>query len=77
MTVYILFHETNSGHSGESDGYVEAVFATEALAEEAKLKAIREAVADGRDVYWNPDTQEEGPTNWDDDWKVEPHTVVE
>lgn len=28
LTVYVLFHETNSGKGDESDGYVEAVYAT-------------------------------------------------
>jgi hypothetical protein len=41
-TVYVLFHETNTGHSEESDGYVEAVYATEAAADAARLAAIRD-----------------------------------
>lgn len=73
MTVYILFHETNTGHSEESDGYVEDVYATEESAEAAKLAAIRAAIAEGEDVYWNPDAPEgeqEGPTDWTSDWRV-------
>lgn len=73
MRVYVLFHETNSGHSEESDGYVEAVYATEELAEAAKLAAIRQLVADGEDVYWNPDApdgEQEGPSDWTDDFHV-------
>lgn len=75
MTVYILFHETNTGHSDESDGYVEAVYATEAAADAAKLAAIRRLVAEGEDVYWNPDTEEEGPADWTDDFRVVPFEV--
>lgn len=77
--VWILFHETNTGHSDDSDGYVEAVYATEDLAEAAKLAAIREAVADGDDVYWNPDAPEgeqEGPADWTADWRVIPCQVL-
>lgn len=77
-TVYVLFHETNSGHSDESDGYVEAVYATEELAEAAKLEAIRALVEDGADVYWNPDAPEgerEGPSDWTDDFRVIPFMV--
>lgn len=73
MIVYVLFHETNSGHSEISDGYVEAVYATEELAEAAKLAKIRQLVADGQDVYWNPDApeeQQEGPADWTDDFQV-------
>jgi hypothetical protein len=73
--VYILFHETNTGHSDDSDGYVEAVYATEEAAEAAKLAAIRRLVAEGEDVYWNPDTEEEGPADWTDDFRVIPFTV--
>lgn len=67
--VYVLFHETNTGHSEESDGYVEAVYATEEAAEAAKLAAIRKLVEDGEDVYWNPDTEEEN-VHWTDDFTV-------
>ena len=80
MIVWVLFHETNSGPSDESDGYIEAVYRTEALAEAAKLDAVRAAVAEGEDVYWNPDAPEgeqEGPTDWTDDWRVEAHEVRE
>lgn len=69
MIVYVLFHETNSGHSEESDGYVEAVYATEEAAETAKLAALRKLVEDGEDVYWNPDTKEENVL-WTDDVTV-------
>jgi len=75
MLVYVLFHETNTGHTEESDGYVEAVYATEAAAEAAKLAAIRTAIAEGLDVYWNPDTEEENEY-WDHDWRVETHEVL-
>lgn len=34
----------------------------------AKLDAIRDLVADGQDVYWNPDTEEHGPADWTDDF---------
>lgn len=76
MIVYILFHETNTGHSEESDGYVEAVYATEEAAEEARLAAIRTAIAEGEAVYFNPDTREEFPESWEHDWRVEPHAVL-
>lgn len=72
-TVFVLFHETNSGHAEDSDGYVEAVYATEALAQAARLRAIRTLVANGEDVYWNPDAPEgeqEGPSDWTDDFRV-------
>lgn len=76
MTVYVLFHETNSGHSEESDGYVEAVYATEADAEAARMVAIRAAIEAGYACYFNPDTEEEHE-QWEHDWHVEPHTVRE
>lgn len=78
MIVWVLFHETNSGHSEDSDGYVEAIYATEELAEAAKLAAIRQLVADGEDVFWNPDAPEgeqEGPADWTDDFLVIPMDV--
>jgi len=79
LTVYVLFHETNTGSSDDSDGYVEAVYATEAAAEAARLAAIRKAIAEGRAVWFNPDAPEaerQGPDDWDDDWKVEPFDVI-
>ena len=77
LECWVLFHETNTGHSDDSDGYVEAVYATEEAAEAAKLAAIRKAVEEGQDVYWNPDTEEEGPADWTDDWRVIPMRVQE
>ena len=74
MKVYVLFHETNSGHSDTSDGYVEEVFATEAAALAAMDVSLRKAVADGEAVYYNPDTEEED-VNWEHDWRVEEHEV--
>jgi hypothetical protein len=76
MKVYILFHETNTGDFDESDGYVEAVYSTKEAAEAAQLAAVRNAILEGRAVYWNPDTQEECE-HWDDDWRVEEHDVIE
>ena len=73
--VWVLFHETNTGHSDDSDGYVEAIYTTEAAAEAAKLAAIRRLVADGQDVYFNPDTDTEGPADWTDDFRVIPMRV--
>jgi hypothetical protein len=67
-----LFHETNTGKSDDSDGYVEAVFRTEAKAERAKLALIRLAIKAGAAVYWNPDTEEE-TLYWEHDWRVEFH----
>lgn len=78
MKVYLLFHETNTGHGEDSDGYVEDVYATEEAAEAARLAAIRALVADGEDVYWNPDAPEgeqEGPADWTDDFRVIPFEV--
>ncbi len=74
MLVWILFHETNTGHSDDSDGYVESVHASEELAEAAKLAALRALIADGQDVYWNPDTEEEC-IDWTDDFRVVPFEV--
>lgn len=76
MMVYVLFHETNTGHGDESDGYVEEVYATEAEAEAAKLTAIRAAIKEGKAVWWNPDTEEED-ADWDHDWHVEAHEVID
>lgn len=73
-TVYVLFHETNTGKYDDSDGYIEAVYATRALAEKAYLAAVREAIDDGKDVYFDPDTKEEN-TDWDHDWRVEEWSV--
>lgn len=71
MTVYVLFHETNSGHSEESDGYVEAVYATEEAAEAARLAAIRKARDEGEDIYWDPDIPDhEGYDDWTVDFTV-------
>lgn len=75
MIVYILFHETNTGHSEESDGYIEAVYATREGADEAKLAALRAAIADGQDVYYDPDAEEDFPETWEHDWRVEVHEV--
>lgn len=75
--VYVLFHETNTGDAiEESDGHIEAVYATEAAADHARLEAIRKAIAEGKAVYWNPDTEEE-TIEWTDDWRVERHQVIE
>ena len=75
--IYVLFHETNSGHSDESDGYIEAVYATEALAEAAKLTAIRKARDDEEAIYFDPDTEEDFPDDWEHDWRVETHRVID
>jgi hypothetical protein len=76
MIVYVLFHETNSGHSEESDGYVEAIYATQELADAAKLDAIRTARDLGMAIYWDPDTEEENE-HWDHDWSVQPCEVLD
>lgn len=62
--VYVLFHETNG-----DDGYVEAIYATEAAADAACLTAIREAIREGKAVYWDPDTETEN-VDWDHNWIV-------
>jgi hypothetical protein len=75
MIIYILFHETNTGHSQDSDGYVEAVYATEEHAERVKRAAIRAAVSSGEAVYWDPETEIERAGDWEHDWRVEAHEV--
>lgn len=76
MTVYILFHETNTGHSDSSNGYVEAVFSTEEAAETACLAAIRKARDAGEAIYFDPDDPDaEECIEWEHDWRVEPHEV--
>lgn len=75
MIVYTLFHETNTGHSDESDGYVEAIFATEAEAEAARLVVIRLAMANGQNVYFDPETEIDYPDTWEHDWRVEAHEL--
>jgi hypothetical protein len=72
MTVYVLFHETNTGRSETSDGYVEAVYATEEAANAARLAAIRKARDEGRAIWMDPDN----PEDWTDDWSVEAHEVI-
>lgn len=75
--VYVLFHETNSGHAEESDGYVEAVYATEALAESARLHYIRAARDRGEAIYVDPDVpDDEGRIDWEHDWTVIPTHVL-
>ncbi len=76
MRVYVLFHETNSGHSDESDGYVEAVYSTQELAEAEMLRAIKLAIADGRNVWYDPET-DACFEDWDDDWSVQAWDVQE
>lgn len=75
MIVWILFHETNSGHSDDSDGYVEAVYATHEAAETARLAAIRQARDAGEAIYYDPDTDQDFPEDWEHDWRVEQHEV--
>jgi hypothetical protein len=78
MIVYVLFHETNTGHSEESDGYVEAVYTSEPLAEAVRLRAIRAARDAGLAVYWDPDDPDACENeHWDHDWHVETHEVLE
>lgn len=77
MTIWLLFHETNSGHFDESDGYVQAVFATEELANAARLAALRQARDEGLDIWQDPDDEDdEGDPMWDHDWRVEQHDVL-
>lgn len=79
MTVYLLFHETNTGHSDESDGYVEAVYATFELADAARLAAIRAAIAEGFSVWHDPDAEDWDERNeeWAHDWSVQTYEVRE
>lgn len=78
LIVYVLFRETNTGHTDESDGYVEGVYANEADAEAARLAAIRQARDAGEDIYWDPDGDADQPGNdeWEHDWRVEPHQLI-
>lgn len=76
MIVYVLFHETNTGHSDESDGYIEAIYATKELADAAWLAAIRKARDGGDAIYFDPDTEEDFPDDWEHDWRIEEHQVI-
>lgn len=74
MTVYILFHETNTGHSDESDGYIEGVYESRDDADEARHVAIRAARDAGYAIYYDPDTEQER-SDWEHDWHVEEHML--
>lgn len=77
MTVYVLFHETNSGRFDESDGYVSGVYATEEAAEAARVASLRAAIEACESVWTNPDDDEaEGDPGWQHDWRVEAHEVL-
>lgn len=77
MIVYLLFHETNTGDSDDSDGYVEEVYANKADADAACLAAIRKARDEGTDIWMDPDDPEdEGDPHWTDDWRVIEHDVI-
>lgn len=73
--VYVLFRETNTGHFDESDGYIDAVYATAAAAEAARLAAIRGARDRGVRVWFDPDdpagAEQDSPADWEADWRVE------
>lgn len=78
VMVYILFRETNSGSTEGSDGYVEAVYATEAMAEAERLRYIRHARDCGEAIWWDPDNpDEDGPLDWTHDWSVLPEAVLD
>lgn len=75
--VYLLFHETNTGHSDESDGYVEAIYSTQDEAEAARLAALRKLVAEGAEVWIDPDDSEKTEhLEWEHDFHVEEHQVM-
>lgn len=78
LTVYVLFHETNTGRSEESDGYIEAIYATQELADAACLAAIRKARDEGEAIWVDPDA-DGGAENvdWEHDWRVIPHDVID
>ena len=77
MIVFVLFHETNSGHSDESDGYIDTVYATKEAADAACVAAIRKARDEGAAIWCDPDDPEdEGDIHWSDDWHVEQHHVI-
>lgn len=79
MVVWVLFRETNTGSaSEESDGFIEAIYATEQQANAARLTAAREARDAGHAVWFDPDQPDrDGPANWSHDWRVEPHEVID
>jgi hypothetical protein len=78
LIVYVVFHETNTGHGEESDGYVEGVYASESIAEAVRLRAIRAARDAGLAVWWDPDNPDARENDeWDHDWRVEPHALLE
>jgi hypothetical protein len=77
MTVYVLFHETNTGRSDPSDGYVEEVYAMEEAANAARLAAIRKARDEGRAIWMDPDDADDaGNDDWTEDRSVEAHEVI-
>lgn len=70
-TVFILFHETNSGHGQDSDGYVEGVYATWGAAEEARVKALRHWRDEGGRIFQDPDDPEaEEDPYWEHDFRI-------
>lgn len=77
MKVFVLFVETNTGDPcGDSDGYVEAVYATKELAEEARRVECAKAIEEGVDVWWDynalaGDEGQIGDGEWERDWRIE------
>lgn len=74
-TVFVLFHETNSGHGEVSDGYVEGVYFDEATAERARLARLRGARDAGALVATDPDNPDHDCEEWEHDWIVVEHQI--
>lgn len=68
--VFVVFRETNTGHSDDSDGYVVGVYSTQEKADRARVDAMRRAIRGGDDVYYDSDNGKE-QVHWDCDWRVE------
>ena len=77
LVVYVVFHETNTGTADESDGWVESVWATEALADAEALRLTREARDAGLAIWADPDDprMRAGNPAWEHDWRVDAHAV--
>lgn len=76
LKVYVLFVETNSGDAGgDSDGYVDSLFASYESAQ-ARRAVLRQEAAEREDVVWPADDEdEEEPeaypgAGYPDDWDV-------
>lgn len=66
MNVYVLFHETNTGETDESDGYVEGIYSTEEAAKAAEA-SVRDVAKDKGWAVWGDDEDD----YWEHDWHIE------